>query len=188
MKRNFVSTGLVCASFVALAACGGGAPTEEAPTEAPTEEVAAVEEPAPEETAEPVPAVEPNGNVIEIAMYTKDPEDSSRLQVFKPMVIEATVGDTIKFVPTDPTHQSQSIDGMVPAGVEGWEGKINEEVEFVVPTAGVYGYKCVPHYAAGMVGLIVVDGGGDNVEEAKAVTHPGRAGSTFATLFEDAGL
>ena len=77
---------------------------------------------------------------------------------------------------------------MIPDGVEGWEGKINQEVEYVIPAAGVYGYKCVPHYAGGMIGLIVVDGGGDNVEAAKGVTHPGLAGREFAALFEEAGL
>ncbi|MEL6416918.1 MAG: plastocyanin/azurin family copper-binding protein, partial [Pseudomonadota bacterium] len=74
-----------------------------------------------------------------------------------------------------------------PAGVEGWEGKINEEVSYVIPAAGVYGYKCVPHYAAGMVGLIIVDGG-DNVDAAKGVTHPGLANRAFSEIFEEAGL
>ncbi|MEE4153807.1 MAG: pseudoazurin [Erythrobacter sp.] len=151
-------------------------------------EEATVAEAAQEEAAASAPEVEPNGNVIEIQMYTRDPDDSSALQVFKPMLVKASVGDTIKFVPTNPTHQSQSIEGMLPEGVAGWEGKINEEVTYVIPKAGVYGYKCVPHYAAGMVGLIIVDGGGDNVEAAKAVSHVGRASQVFEALFEEAGL
>ncbi|MDJ0979625.1 MAG: plastocyanin/azurin family copper-binding protein [Erythrobacter sp.] len=191
MKRNVLMGAVAFASLATLTACGGGsAPAEEAPAEeaaAPAEEAAAEEAPA-EEVVEAVPAAEANGNVIEIAMYTKDPDDSSALQVFKPRLVEATVGDTIKFVAANPTHQSSSIDGMIPDGVEGWEGKINEEVSYVIPTAGVYGYKCVPHYAAGMVGLIVVDGGGDNVDAAKAVSHPGLAGREFGEIFEEAGL
>ena len=195
MKRNVILGAAAAFSLTALAACGGGqAPTEEAPKEEATSEEAPTEgapteEAAPEEeTVEAAPAVEANGTVIEINMYTKDPENSSKLQVFKPNVITAKVGDTIKFVASDPTHQSSSIDGMLPEGVEGWEGMINQEVTYVVPKAGVYGYKCVPHYAAGMVGLIVVDGGGDNVEAAKAVKHQGLANREFPKLFEEAGL
>lgn len=173
-----------------LTACGGGqtpaaeAPAEETTAEAPAEEAA---EEAPAEEVAEVPAAEANGTVIEIEMYTKDPDDSSKMQVFKPRLITANVGDTIKFVPTNKTHQSSSIDGMLPAGVDGWKGKINEEVSYVIPAAGVYGYQCVPHYAAGMVGLIVVEGG-DNVEAAKAVKHPGLANKAFQEIFEEAGL
>ncbi|MEO1649113.1 MAG: plastocyanin/azurin family copper-binding protein [Pseudomonadota bacterium] len=194
MKRNVILGAAAFASLATLTACGGGAaPAEEAPAEeaaAPAEAPAeaAVEEAPAEEVVEAAPAVEANGTVIEINMYTKDPDDSSALQVFKPRLVTASVGDTIKFVATDPTHQSSSIDGMLPEGVEGWEGKINQEVSYVVPKAGVYGYKCVPHYAAGMIGMIVVDGGGDNVEAAKAVSHPGLAGREFGELFTEAGL
>ena len=181
------------ASLATLSACGGGAeaPAEETTTEdamAPADEAPAVEEAAAEEPVEAVPAAEANGTVIEINMYTKDPDDSSALQVFKPRLVTASVGDTIKFVPTDPTHQSSSIDSMLPAGVEGWEGKINEEVTYVIPKAGVYGYKCVPHYAAGMVGMIVVDGGGDNIEAAKGATHQGLATREFGEIFEEAAI
>lgn len=192
MKRNGLLSAAAFVSLATLTACGGGqAPAaEEAPAEeaaaAPAAEEPAAEEPAAEEVVE-VPAVEANGTIIEIEMYTKDPDDSSKLQVYKPRLVTANVGDTIKFLPTNPTHQSSSIDGMLPAGVEGWEGKINEEVSYVIPAAGVYGYKCVPHYAAGMVGLIVVEGG-DNVDAAKAVTHPGLANRAFSEIFEEAGI
>ena len=190
MKRTTMLGVTALASLGLLTACGGGqtpaaeAPAEETAAEAPAEETAAE---APAEDVAEVPAVEANGTVIEIEMYTKDPDDASKMQVFKPRLITASVGDTIKFVPTNKTHQSSSIDGMLPAGVEGWEGKINEEVSYVIPAAGVYGYQCVPHYAAGMVGLIVVEGG-DNVEAAKAVKHPGLASKAFDEIFEEAGL
>ena len=185
MKRNTLLGAVALVSLTALSACGGAqAPAQD---EAATAPVAPV---TPEPAVEAVPAVEPNGTVIEIQMYSKDPDDSSKLQVFKPALVKAKVGDTIKFVPTDPGHQSSSIADMLPAGVTGWEGKINEEVTYVVPAPGVYGYKCVPHYAAGMIGLIVVEGEGmdANVEASKGVTHPGLAGKTFDALFTEAGL
>ncbi|MEO0463488.1 MAG: plastocyanin/azurin family copper-binding protein [Pseudomonadota bacterium] len=194
MKRNIILGAAAFASLATLTACGGGAEeapapdaTEEAPAPAAEETEAAA---APEEAAEPVPAAEANGTVIEINMYTRDPDNSSGMQVFKPRLVTASVGDTIKFVPSDPTHQSSSIEDMVPAGVTGWEGKINEEVTYVIPATGIYGYKCVPHYAAGMVGMIVVGEGDEltNLAAAKELSHPGLGGKAFTEIFEEAGI
>lgn len=189
MKRNVLLGAVAATSLIALSACGGGAqeaPAADDAAEAPAEEETTAEAPA--EEVEAVPAAEANGTIIEVEMLTRDP-DTGR-QVFKPGLVRAKVGDTIVFKPTDPTHQSQSIDEMIPAGVTGWQGAINEEVSYVVPTPGIYGYKCNPHYAAGMIGLIVVEGEGmeANLEAAKAVTHPGLAGKAFEELFAEASL
>lgn len=179
--------GLATASLLALAACGSRADEEAAaPAATATEEPAAAEtEAAPAAAMEP--EVEPNGTIIEVQMLTRDP-DGGGMQAFKPRLITAKVGDTIKFIPTDPTHQSSSIDGMIPEGARGWEGEINKEVSYVVPKPGIYGFKCVPHLAAGMVGLIVVEGDGKtaNLEAAKAVSHPGLAKGKFEEIFAEA--
>jgi pseudoazurin len=45
---------------------------------------------------------------------------------------------------------------MLPEGAEGFAGKINEEFEVTLDTAGVYGVMCKPHYAMGMVMTIAV--------------------------------
>jgi len=187
MKRNVLKSAVAVASLAALSACGGQQ------AEQPTEEAAApaaAETETAEAEAEPLPEVEANGTVIEVNMYTKDPDNPSGLQVFKPRLVNANVGDTIKFIPSDPTHQSSSIDDMIPAGAQGWEGKINEEVTYVLPTEGVYGYKCVPHYAAGMVGMVVVGEGDEiqNAEDARNVTHPGLAGNVFEEIFDEASI
>lgn len=169
--------------LVALAGCGGRE------DEAPAQQTGAA--PAQTETASAAaqePEVEPNGTVIEIQMLTRDPDDPSAMQVFKPRIIEANVGDTIRFVPTDPTHQSSSMAEMIPEGARGWEGKINQVVEYVVPKPGIYGYQCTPHYAAGMVGIIIVNGEGklDNLEAARAVPHAGLAKREFEEIFAEA--
>jgi len=186
MRKIFTSA-VALTSLMALSACGG----EEAETEDTmvAEEEEVVEE-EPEDTAAATdPEVEATGNVIEIEMLTRDP-DGSGMQVFRPRLVTAQVGDTVTFVPTDPTHQSSSIEGMVPDGARGWEGDINEAVSYVLPLPGVYGYKCIPHYAAGMVGMVVVEGDGmaDNVEEAMGVSHPGLAGDKFEEIFDEADL
>lgn len=188
MRKIILGT-VAATSLVALSACGESPASQDAPAEAEVAEPEATEEvveEAAEEEVAAVPAVEANGTIIEVEMLTRDP-DTGR-QVFKPAVLKAQVGDTIVFKATNPTHQSESIAEMLPAGVEGWKGAINEEVSYVVPAPGIYGYKCNPHYAAGMVGLIIVEGEGmaDNLEAAKGVSHVGMATSTFEELFAEA--
>lgn len=185
MRNRAILGSVALAALIATAGCNSRA-DEEQPATAETQAPAAAETTQAAATMQE-PEVEPNGNVIEIQMLTRDPEGSG-LQVFKPRLITAQVGDTIRFVPTDPTHQSSSIEGMIPDGARGWEGAINEPVEYVVPTPGIYGYKCVPHYAAGMVGLIIVEGEGmtDNLAAARETSHPGLAGSKFEEIFDQA--
>ena len=103
--------------------------------------------------------------------------------VFEPDLIRAAPGDTVKFVVVDKGHNAETVKGMLPEGAEGFKGKINEEVVFTVDAEGVYGIKCTPHYGMGMVALISV-GEPVNLEEAKAVKHPGKARANFASLFE----
>jgi pseudoazurin len=102
--------------------------------------------------------------------------------VFEPDFIRAAPGDTVRFIPTDKGHNAETIKGMLPEGAEGFKGKFNEEIVFTVDQEGVYGVKCAPHYAMGMVALIEV-GDAPNLDEAEAVKHPGKAKTAFAELF-----
>lgn len=102
--------------------------------------------------------------------------------VFQPDFIAAAPGDTVTFVPTDKTHNAETIKGMLPDGAEPFKGKTSEQVTVTVDKEGVYGVKCLPHYAMGMVALIVV-GKPVNLEQAKAVKQPGKAKKVFEELF-----
>lgn len=106
------------------------------------------------------------------------------VMVFEPDFLKVEPGDTIKFLVTDKGHDAQSIPGMLPDGVDGFKGKINQEVTFTVEKEGVYGIKCTPHYAMGMV-MLVVAGEPVNAEAAQAVKQPGKAKATFAELFKN---
>ena len=106
--------------------------------------------------------------------------------VFEPDFLKVEPGDTVKFLVVDKGHDAQSIPGMLPEGVEGFKGKVNEEVTFTVEKEGVYGIKCAPHYAMGMV-MLIVAGEPVNAEAAKAVKQPGKAKATFAELFAQLG-
>ena len=76
--------------------------------------------------------------------------------VFEPAFLRIAAGDSVKFIAKDRGHNAESIPEMVPEGVEGFEGKINEEINVTFDTDGLYGVKCKPHFAMGMVMTIAV--------------------------------
>lgn len=113
----------------------------------------------------------------DIKMLNVDPDDRKKRMIFLPLIQTVEPGDSVRFVASDKGHNSVSNKGMIPDGTEAWKGKINEELTLTFEKPGVYGYRCVPHAAIGMVGLIIVRGDGmtDNLEAAKAVRQRGRA-------------
>lgn len=112
----------------------------------------------------------------EVQMYNRS--DNGPM-IYEPSFLRVAPGDTVRFVPTQPSHNAATIDGMIPAGAEPFKSKINEDfsVELVVP--GIYGIKCSPHFAMGMVMLI-------QVGEAAPVTLPddlpAKARERFGTI------
>lgn len=115
---------------------------------------------------------------IEIQMLNKGEKGS---MVFQPDYVVAAPGDTITFVPTDKSHDAESIKDMIPEGATPFKGKMNEKISVTLDKEGVYGVKCTPHYGMGMVALIVV-GKPTNLEQAKAVKQLGKAKKTFEAL------
>ena len=104
------------------------------------------------------------------------------MMVFEPALVKVEPGDTVKFVGTNKGHNAESIKGMLPGGGAPFLGKVNQDITVTFDKPGVYGVKCLPHYGMGMVALIVV-GTPANADQAKAVTHPGKAKQVFANLF-----
>ena len=76
--------------------------------------------------------------------------------VYEPEFIKLKPGDKLKFLASSSGHDAVSIEGMAPAGAQPFKGKINEEIEVAFTETGLYGIKCLPHYAMGMVMLIQV--------------------------------
>jgi pseudoazurin len=103
--------------------------------------------------------------------------------VFEPDFLRMAPGDTVHFVAVDKGHDAVTITGMIPDGAEPFEGKLSEDVTVTLTVPGVYGVKCKPHYAMGMVALIVV-GDPVNLDAAKAVKQTGKAKKVFEELFE----
>ncbi len=119
----------------------------------------------------------------EVKMLNKAPDNAKAHMVFSPNFLKVEKGDTVVFKAVDKGHNSVSIKGMVPEGFAGWKGKVSKDVEVTFDKEGLYGYKCVPHTAMGMVGLIQVGEDSSNLEAAKAAIVPGKAKKVFADLF-----
>ena len=94
-----------------------------------------------------------NAAEIEVKMLNKGGDGQK--MVFEPALIRANVGDTITFLPTDKGHMAASMKGMMADGGK-FKGKTNKPVSYVVTAEGLYGVKCTPHMANGMVAIIAV--------------------------------
>lgn len=104
--------------------------------------------------------------------------------VFEPAYVRVNVGDTVRFVPTDKTHNAQSIPGMIPAGATAFTGKINQPVSFKVDKPGLYGIKCAPHLSMGMVALVQAGNKPANAAAFSAAKLPGLAHKRMDALIK----
>ena len=89
------------------------------------------------------------------------------IMVFEPAVIKISKGDTVNFVATDMSHNSASLDGMIPAGANSWNGALSQDISITFTEEGVYVYQCTPHAMMAMVGVIQV-GEAVNLDAVKA--------------------
>ena len=107
---------------------------------------------------------------------------SDGAMVFEPAFVKAVVGDTINFVASDKGHNVESIEGMLPEGIEAFKSAMGDDFTLTLTAEGIYGIKCTPHVSMGMVGLIQV-GAPVNLDAALAVVHKGKAKTRFEPLF-----
>ena len=115
---------------------------------------------------------------IEVKMLNKG-SDGQKM-VFEPALIRANVGDTITFLPTQKGHMAASMKGMMADGGK-FKGKTNKKVSYVVTAEGLYGVKCTPHMANGMIALIAV---GDTFD-ADAFLEGKKVSKKAKARFED---
>ena len=108
----------------------------------------------------------------EVQMLNRGPEGEP--MVFEPAFLKVQPGDTVTFLATDRSHNAEAV-----------KGKINEEITITFDAPGVYGFKCLPHYALGMVALVQVGDETPNLDASLEVRHPGKAGQRMAELFEN---
>jgi pseudoazurin len=118
---------------------------------------------------------------FEVKMLNQSPQGR---MVYEPPFLKIAPGDTIKFVPTDPSHNAETIPSMLPEGAKGFKGPFSTEFTQTFDAEGVYGIKCMPHVGMGMVMLVAVGTTYPNLDAAKAVKQSGPSKKKFEALFK----
>ena len=107
----------------------------------------------------PALAVDNAGEMI------KKRDDGAKM-VYSEDITRIDVGDTVTWVPTSKGHNVEFI-----AGPDGWKApkksKNSKEVAITFDTPGVYLYQCTPHKTMGMIAIVVVGEGDNDVSGAK---------------------
>jgi pseudoazurin len=117
----------------------------------------------------------------QVKMLNKGPD--GRIMQFDPAFLKIAPGDTVTFVPTDKGHSSQSIEGMIPEGAKPWKGDLSQKITVTFTVPGLYGYRCLPHFVLGMVGLIEVGDKPTNLAALEKVKLPAQAEKRMKELF-----
>ena len=125
-------------------------------------------------------AAQANAAEFEVKMLNRGSDKQA--MVFEPAFLHIQPGDTVHFLPTDKTHDAETIPGMAPDGGEPFKGKASEELTVTFQVPGVYGYRCAPHFGMGMIGLIEVGDSPANLEAAKQVKLPPLADKRMKVL------
>ena len=123
-------------------------------------------------------------DTIEVEMLTTN--DAGDRMVFSQELVRAEVGDVIRFLPTDRSHNAQSVKGALPDGQKSFKGKQNKEVEYLVTETGITAVVCAPHQAMGMVALIVVGNDLSNAQKILDARLRGKGKDKIKALIEQA--
>lgn len=122
-----------------------------------------------------------SAKTVEIDLLNKD---ATGTMVFAPAFVRAEPGDQLLFKAVAKSHMVGSIPGMLPDGATPVTGRMGNDLTVTLTKEGVYGFECKPHYAMGMVALVVV-GKPVNEAAAKAVHNPPMAQKRLTGLFAD---
>ncbi|WP_417549277.1 plastocyanin/azurin family copper-binding protein [Methylophaga sp.] len=85
--------------------------------------------------------------------------------IYDPLVVTIAPGDSVSWTNMS-THNTESIEGLIPEGAEMWTSKMSENYSRTFTQEGIYVYKCTPHFGAGMGGAVIV-GKPVNLEQIK---------------------
>ena len=99
-------------------------------------------------------------NAGDIAIEMLNKRSDGQKMVYSADIARIETGTTITWIPTSKGHNVEFI-----AGPDGWDlpkkSKNNKEVSITFDVPGVYLYQCTPHATMGMIGLVVVEEGGE---------------------------
>ena len=91
--------------------------------------------------------------------------DDAGMMYMQPSVLKIAPGDTVTFVPSDASHNAESV--FTPDAADSFSTQLGKTETVTLNEEGVYIYKCAPHLPLGMVGIIQV-GEANNLDQAKA--------------------
>ncbi|MCB5410660.1 pseudoazurin [Pseudogemmobacter faecipullorum] len=117
--------------------------------------------------------------VHEVGMYNRSENGP---MIYEPSFLAIAPGDSVRFIPTQPSHNAATIEDMLPEGATPFRSGINEDFTVTFTLPGAYGIRCSPHYAMGMVMLIHV---GEVGETALPESLPARARERFEAILAD---
>lgn len=108
--------------------------------------------------------------------------------VFEPAQVQIQPGDTVTFIPTDKSHNAETVKEILPEGAEPFKGKVNEEIAVTFTGPGAYGVKCAPHIGMGMIALVVVGDAPANLDAAREAKLPKKARERLDAAIAALGL
>ena len=91
---------------------------------------------------------------------------NAQARIFVPDILYIQPGDSVQWQNMT-SHDTVSIEGLIPEGAQPWRGAIGENLSVTLTVEGVYAYVCEPHIGFGMMGVIVV-GKPVNIDTAMA--------------------
>lgn len=118
---------------------------------------------------------------FEVLMLNKGTD--GKTMGFSPSFLHVEPGDTVTFIPIDKGHNAETILDMIPEDAATWKGKTDEQFTVTLTVPGLYGFKCMPHFNMGMVGLIQVGNDRSNLTQLMNVRLPGKAQARMMELF-----
>ena len=94
-------------------------------------------------------------------------------------VAHIDIGDTIEWLPKNKGH---NVEFMVAPDDIKFKSKMHKSAGYRFEVPGIYTYKCTPHVAAGMIGVVIVGGDISNIVEARE--HKGYYGQSKQLILD----
>lgn len=88
----------------------------------------------------------------QVKLLTADAKGQT--MIMEPAFLNISVGDTVRFIPSDASHNAESV--VIPNGATAFNTPMGKASLVEFKQEGAYLYKCTPHFALGMLGLIQV--------------------------------
>jgi len=104
--------------------------------------------------------------------------------VFSKKIVYIDSGDTVFWKATDKGHNVEFVKEAVPAGVEAFKSKPNQDTEYKFNIPGIYAYWCTPHKTMGMIGFIIVGNDLSNFNEIAKARFLGKSKKIAKTILE----